>query len=102
MLVKATNRSIKLQVKLTELGRVAVPGEEFEVTENRYEILSGRNKYHCVFVVPVANKVEEQHVQEEQVVEPENTELKEIVEVLEEPVVKSKKRKRAKKQKNNE
>lgn len=55
MLVKATNQYEKLNVKDKELNRVLKEGEKFEVTKERYEILSKNNKYNVVF----AEKVEE-------------------------------------------
>ena len=53
MLVRATEMSAKLHVGIKELKRIATPGEEFEVTDSRYTILAGKNRYKVVFVVPV-------------------------------------------------
>lgn len=60
MLVKATGMSLKLNVGIKELHRIATPGEVFEVTPLRYEVLSGKNKYKAVFVtLAKEEKVEE-------------------------------------------
>lgn len=53
MLVKATMMSSKLRVGIKELGRIANPGEEFEISSVRYPILAGNNKYNAVFVTKV-------------------------------------------------
>jgi hypothetical protein len=55
MLVKATNKYEELNLKDSELGRMPKQGEEFEVTEERYEILTKTNRFNTVFV----KKVEE-------------------------------------------
>ena len=52
MLVRATDMSMKLRVGISELHRIASPGEEFQVSSIRYKILSGNNKYNAVFVIP--------------------------------------------------
>ena len=85
MLVRATEASAKLRVKIKDLGRIATPGEEFEVSESRYEVLAGKNKYKAVFVVPVVVEKEEvAFVEEPEVVE---QVVEEQPEVVEEPVV---------------
>lgn len=55
MLVKATNKYKELNLKDNELGRIPKAGEEFEVTEERYKVLTKTNKFNTVFV----EKVEE-------------------------------------------
>lgn len=50
MLVKATNKYEKLNVKDKELDRVPKAGEEFEVSEERYKVLTETNEYKEVFV----------------------------------------------------
>lgn len=55
MLVKATDKYKKLNVKDNELKRVPETGEIFEVTEERYTVLTQTNKFNTVFV----EKVEE-------------------------------------------
>lgn len=116
MLVKATDMSSKKGVKIKELRRIAIEGEEFEVTPLRFKVLSGENRYRTVFVkkveekktkskpkndTVVATKVnEEQNVKEEvkeEQVEEVNEEVKEEVEVVEEKQ-KPKKRSRKKKE----
>lgn len=111
MLVKATDMSSKKGVKIKELRRIAIEGEEFEVTPLRFKVLSGENRYRTVFVkkveekkteskpkndTVVATKVnEEQNVKEEVKEEPVE-EVKEEVEVVEKQ--KPKKRSRKKKE----
>ena len=55
MKVVATAASSKLGVKVKELGRIARPGEEFEVSQARFKILNGGNRYRSIFAVPVPN-----------------------------------------------
>ena len=59
--VKATKESMISGIKIQELGRVAAPGEIFDVSDMRFVTLSGRNMYHKVFVTLVEdlNKVED-------------------------------------------
>ncbi len=55
MLVQATNKYKELNLKDNELGRIPNEGETFEVTEERYKVLTQTNKFNAVFV----EKVEE-------------------------------------------
>lgn len=55
MLVRATDKYEKLNLKDNELGRKPKKGEKFEVTKERFEVLTKTNKYKEVFV----EKVEE-------------------------------------------
>ncbi len=55
MLVKATNKYKELNLKDNELGRIPNEGEEFEVSKERYKVLTQTNKFNAVFV----EKVEE-------------------------------------------
>lgn len=55
MLVRATEKYEELHLKDNELGRIPKQGEEFEVTKERYEVLTKTNRFHEVFV----EKVEE-------------------------------------------
>lgn len=55
MLVRATDKYEKMKLKDNELGRIPKTGEEFEVSEERYEVLTKTNKFNVVFV----EKVEE-------------------------------------------
>lgn len=48
--VKATRESMMSNIRIKELGRVAAPGEVFDVSNMRYSTLTGRNMYHKVFV----------------------------------------------------
>lgn len=55
MLVKATDKYEKLNLQDNELGRIPKEGEQFEVSQERYEVLTQTNKFNEVFV----EKVEE-------------------------------------------
>lgn len=55
MKVKATNQYEKLGLRDNELGRIPKEGEEFEVSEERYNVLTKTNKFNTVFV----EKIEE-------------------------------------------
>lgn len=55
MKVRATDKYKKLNVKDNELGRIPKEGEIFEVSKERYEVLTKANKFNTVFV----EKVEE-------------------------------------------
>lgn len=55
MLVRATDKYEKLNLKDNELNRIPRQGEEFEVTKERYEVLTKNNKFNVEFV----EKVEE-------------------------------------------
>lgn len=55
-LVKATNASHNLKVRIKELGRIATEGEVFQVTDDRYLILAGSNRYKTVFVTAISDK----------------------------------------------
>lgn len=58
MKVKATDKYEKLNVIDGELGRKPKKGEVFEVTEERFEILNGKNKYKEIFVEEVIEEIE--------------------------------------------
>lgn len=53
MLVKATDKYKKLNLKDNELGRIPKEGEEFEVSEERYKVLTQTNRFNEVFVEKV-------------------------------------------------
>ena len=55
MKVRATDKYEKLNIKDNELGRIPKQGEEFEVSEERFKVLTQTNKFNAVFV----EKVEE-------------------------------------------
>lgn len=56
MKVKATNQYEKLGLKDNELNRIPKEGEEFEVSEERYKVLTEDNKFNTVFVEKVTTK----------------------------------------------
>lgn len=58
MKVKALDTYKKLNVRDNELGRIPEVGEEFEVTEERFKILNGDNKYKEIFVEEVKEIIE--------------------------------------------
>lgn len=53
MLVRATDKYEKLNVKDKELNRIPKEGEQFEISEERYKILTNTNKFNTVFVEKV-------------------------------------------------
>ena len=53
MKVKATDKYEKLNLKDKELDRIPKAGEVFEVTEERYEVLTKTNRFNEVFVEEV-------------------------------------------------
>lgn len=55
MKVRATDKYAKLNLQDNELGRIPKAGEEFEVSKERYEVLTKTNKFNAVFV----EKIEE-------------------------------------------
>ena len=55
MLVRATDKYEKLNLQDNELKRIPKEGEEFEVTKERYEVLTKTNMFNEKFV----EKVEE-------------------------------------------
>lgn len=59
MLVRATDKYEKLKLEDKVLKRMPKKGEEFEVTKERYEVLTKTNKFNEVFV----EKVEEKEVE---------------------------------------
>lgn len=72
MKVITTNVSKKFKYKIEELGRIAEPGEIFEVSEDRFKVLNGGNKYRGVFVQKYNESItveEKTNVQEEKPVE---------------------------------
>lgn len=56
MKVKATNKYKELNIQDNELGRIPEAGEEWEVTEERYKVLTETNKFNTVFVEKVKDK----------------------------------------------
>ena len=85
MKVQATDVSKRYKLKIKELGRIANPGEVFEVTRDRFVVLNGANQFKSVFVT---RYVEPELVKEEAKVE----------EVRQEVQAKPKKRGRKKKE----
>lgn len=65
MLVKATNEYEKRGLQDLELGRIPKKGEEWEITEARYEVLTKTNIYNTVFV----EKTKKKKVKEEETTE---------------------------------
>ena len=84
MKVQATDVSKRYKLKIKELGRIANPGEVFEVTRDRFVVLNGANQFKSIFVT--------------RYVEPEPAKEEAKVEVKPEVQVKPKKRGRKKKE----
>ena len=57
MLVKATNKYKELNLQDKELKRIPDEGEEFEVSEERYKVLTETNEYSEVFIEKVEQEV---------------------------------------------
>jgi len=53
MLVKATKASSNLRVNIRELGRIAKEGETFNVSDARFKVLNGANRFNAQFVTKV-------------------------------------------------
>lgn len=58
MRVKALDTYKKFNIKDTELGRIPEPGEEFEITKERFEVLTTTNKYNKIFVEEIKEIIE--------------------------------------------
>ncbi len=58
MLVKATNQYEKNNVEDSELKRIPKEGEQWEVTEERYNILKSNNSFGVAFVEKVEKEIE--------------------------------------------
>ncbi len=58
MLVKATDQYEKLNLQDNELRRIPKAGEKWEVSEERFKVLTRTNKFNVVFVERVEEKEE--------------------------------------------
>ena len=95
MLVKATEMSSKLKVRIKELHRIVNEGEIFDVSPMRFEVLSGKNKFKAVFVkevvdenVIIVDDLLKEEDQKEQTSKKEDKDTNEVDKVLvEEPEV---------------
>ena len=87
MIVQATDVSKRYKLKIKELGRIANPGEVFEVTRDRFVVLNGANQFKSVFVVRYT--------------EPEKEPEKEVKEVSVDQEVEQKPKKRGRKKKDS-
>lgn len=56
MLVRATDKYEELNVKDIELDEKPEKGREWEITEERFEVLTKNNPYNAVFVEKVRKK----------------------------------------------
>lgn len=59
MKVKATKKYEELNVQDLELKRIPKAEEEFEVSEERFEILNGKNTYKTIFVKKVEEDIKD-------------------------------------------
>ena len=50
MKVRATDKYEKLNIKDEILNRIPKAGEVFEVSDERFKVLSGNNEYNEVFI----------------------------------------------------
>lgn len=66
MRVRATSESRKHNIYIMELNAIVDEGFEFDVSEERYDVLHGNNGYHLIFVEKVEEKKEEPVVTEVQ------------------------------------
>lgn len=68
MLVKATKKYQELKVKDKELDRIPKEGEKFEITKERYDVLTKTNQFKEVFVeeVPEIKKIETAVIKQKQ------------------------------------
>ena len=96
--VKANNVSHDRGIILTELGRPANVGEEFDVTEERLDnLVNGNNKYRVAFAELIAECKE---LQPEAEMEKPSKALKEKpIEIPEQPIIEEAKPKRGRKPK---
>ena len=53
MLVRATDKYEELNIEDIELKKKPKKGEEWEITEERFEVLTKNNPYNAVFVEKV-------------------------------------------------
>lgn len=58
MKVKATEMYKKLNIQDKKLEKIPEVGEEFEITEERYEVLTKSNQYKVAFVEKVEEVIE--------------------------------------------
>ena len=62
--VRATDISKKRNIAISDIHRIAQPGEEFEIDESRLKKLTGDNVWHLKFVEVVKEKLEKAEVKE--------------------------------------
>lgn len=62
--VRATDVSKKRNIAISDIHRIAQPGEEFEIDESRLKKLTGDNVWHLKFVEVVKEKLEKAEVKE--------------------------------------
>ncbi len=78
MKVRATDKYEKLNLKDNELGRIPKTGEEFEVSKERYKVLTKTNKFNTVFVEIVEDEIE---INEEDIINGKTLKEDEVIEV---------------------
>lgn len=69
MKVEALDTYEKKNIKDAELDRIPKAGEVFEVSEERLEILKGKNEYNSVFVKEIEETAEDETKPAEEVTE---------------------------------
>jgi hypothetical protein len=65
MKVIATNKYKELGLEDALLHRIPMEGEELEITEERYKVLSGNNTFKAIFVRPLEDVLKEKATAEE-------------------------------------
>ena len=85
MLVKATDKYQKLNLQDNELGRIPKEGKQWEITKERYEVLTKTNKFNVVFVEKVIVE-DEVEIDEENIIDGKDLKEDEVVEVKAEKV----------------
>lgn len=63
--VRATDASKKRNIAISDIHRIAQPGEEFEIDESRLRKLTGDNVWNLKFVEVVKEKFEKVEIKEE-------------------------------------
>lgn len=67
MKVRATAEYEKRNIKDEGLDKIPKEGEVFEVSEERFNVLNGNNKYKIVFVTKIEEPTVEQNIIESKV-----------------------------------
>lgn len=80
MIVRATGKYEEKGVPDNELGRIPKAGEQWEISEERYEVLTKTNRFNEVFVEKVIVE-DEVEIQEENIIDGKELKEDEVIEV---------------------